>query len=316
MMSDFRIGRRSFILGAASALALPAVLRAQEMPKISVGYTGINEYTGLFLAIEKGLFQKRNLNVEATLIPNNATIPAALYSGSIQVGTPSVTTLLQAVDGGMDLKIFCGGGVLSPSKPTLSLLVKAEGGPDKIADLASKRVGVPGLNALFHVIAVKWLTENGVDPKSVNFVETPFAQMYDLLRGGQLDAVVAAEPARGRILGDSIGRVLGNMLDAVPEGALSGNFSTTAAFADANPEALKLFREAVAEGDTLASANRDETLQIQSKYLKLSPDVLAKLPAPRLRAEIDPQQVEFWIQVAKDQNLIRRPIDVATLLVS
>lgn len=316
MVGEHGIGRRGFILAAAAGLLMQGAARAQGAEKISVGYTAINEYAGMFVAIEKGLFSKRGLEVQATLIPNNATIPAALYSGSIQIGTPSVTTLLQAVDGGMDLKFVCGAGVLSPSNPSVSLLVKAQGGPQTIGELASKRVGVPGLNALFHVIALKWLNQNGVDPKTVNFVETPFAQMYDLLRGGQLDAVVAADPARSRIVGDKVGITLGNMLDAVPEGALSGNFAATAKFADANPQSLKSFRDAVAEGDALALADREGTLQILSKYLKLPVDVLAKLPSPELRSQIDPAQIDFWVQVARDQKMLRRSIDVSTLLAS
>ena len=315
MTNAKRFHRRS-LLSLAGSLAFCACLpRARAADRtITVGYTAINEFTGLFVARDKGLFEKRGLDVAATLIPNNATIPAALYAGGIQIGTPSVTTLLQAVDGGMDLQFVCGGGVLSAARPSVGIIVRATDGPDAAAGLIGKRIGVPGLNALFHVIARRWLSQNGVDPSKVNFVETPFSQMYDLLRGGQIDVVIAGDPVRSRIIADGLGKPLGNMLSSVPEGALSGNYATTASLAQANPAILSAFRDAIGEADQIAAADPSGTLEIVSHYLRLPVDILAKLPPPTLRAQIDRSQIEFWVQVAREQGMLRHSVSVEKLL--
>ena len=59
--------------------------------------------------------------------------------------------------------------------------------------MKGKRIGVPGLNGVNHIVAMKWLENNGVDRKAVTYVETGFAQMGDLLKGGQVDVVVPVE---------------------------------------------------------------------------------------------------------------------------
>jgi NitT/TauT family transport system substrate-binding protein len=315
MTTSRGINRRKFLALAGSVPLCAGIGAANAAEqKITVGFTAINEFTGLFVAIDKGLFKRRGLDVDATLIANNATIPAALYSRSIQIGTPSVTTLLQAVDGGLDLRFVCGGGVLSSTKPSVGIIVRADNGPDSASALMGKRIGVPGLNALFHVIARRWLSQNGVDPRKVNFIETPFAQMYDLMRGGQLDAVVAGDPVRSRMMADNVGKALGNILSSIPEGSLSGNYASTAAFAQENSSVLSAFSEAIAEADELATKDPASVLDIVSRYLRLPVDVLAKLPPPILRTRIDRAQIEFWVQVAREQEMVRQPVSIDKLL--
>src|SRR6185436_3892352 len=72
-------------------------------------------------------------------------------------------------------------------------------------DLRGKKVGVPGLRSFLHVMFQKWLLDNNVQLKEVNMVEAAFPQMKDLLAAGTLDAAIAIEPVRSRILSDSTG---------------------------------------------------------------------------------------------------------------
>jgi len=67
-------------------------------------------------------------------------------------------------------------------------------------DVKGKKIGVPGVNSVADVMFRKWLKNNGVNLNDVTFIETPFPQMNDLLRAGTVDAVLAAEPIRSRIV--------------------------------------------------------------------------------------------------------------------
>jgi NitT/TauT family transport system substrate-binding protein len=313
---EFPVTRRALLLASsttAAATIFPGMAYAQSL-KLRVGFTAISEYTGLFIGKDRGFFQKRGLDVEPVLIANNATIPAALISDSVQIGTPSITTTLQSVDGGLPLQIVAGAGVLSASAPVVGLVVKAGSNIRTAADLHGKKVGVPGLNALFHVIARQWITKNGGNVKQIQFVETPFAQMFDLLKGGTVDAVMAAEPARSRIVAAQIGTVLGNTLDAIMDPALSGNYVATASFVQANKKAVLSFREALEEAHQYARTNPDAAYESQNRYLKLPLDLLKTLPTPILRSKVDREQVQYWIGVAKEQEMLRGDVKADTLL--
>ena len=74
------------------------------------GYTAVTDFASVFVAAEEGYFKKRGLDVELKFIPLNSTIPAALQSDSLQIGGPTPSVFLQAVDGGLDLVLVAGGG--------------------------------------------------------------------------------------------------------------------------------------------------------------------------------------------------------------
>ena len=83
---------KAMIAAAAMALSL-AAQPALAQAKITVAHTASADYASGFWAADKGLFKKRGLDVEFKLVPLNPQIPAALQSGSMQVGGPTTTVV-------------------------------------------------------------------------------------------------------------------------------------------------------------------------------------------------------------------------------
>lgn len=310
-----RFSRRGFMQATAlAAVSAPAIAQS-GLKKVKVGFSGINEYTGLFVAKETGIFAKHGLDVEPILMANNSLIPSALMSNSIDVGTPGICIFLVAIDAGMPLKLISGAGLISASRPTVGLLARADSKIEKATDFKGKRVVAPGLNNGFHVTAREWMRKNGQDPAEVNWVEGSFAQMPDLLKGGQVDAVVAGEPIRGRIIAQNIAYAVGDILGSIKDPAISGTYASTASYAAANPDVIKGVRAAIAEAHAIATAKPDgETLGHVAKYLKLPLDVLKQVPSPNLQAAIDPAGVAYWVEVMVAQKLMRKSVDPASLI--
>ena len=99
------------------------------------------------LESEEGYFKKRNLDVEPKFIPLNPTIPAALQSDSLQIGGPTPSVFLRAVDGGLDLVLVAGGGVTSKATTGFGLVARAGSGIRTPQDCVGRKIGVPGLGA-------------------------------------------------------------------------------------------------------------------------------------------------------------------------
>ncbi|MGE8201316.1 MAG: ABC transporter substrate-binding protein, partial [Variovorax sp.] len=116
----------SALAAASASAALPS--RAQSNPKIVFGYTAVTDFASVFVAAEEGYFKKRNLDVELKFIPLNSTIPAALQSDSLQIGGPTPSVFLQAVDGGLDLVLVAGGGLTSKTITGFGLVARAGSG--------------------------------------------------------------------------------------------------------------------------------------------------------------------------------------------
>lgn len=294
----------------AAASALPAAARAQAGTKIVFGYTAVTDFASVFVAAEQGFFAKRKLDVELKFIPLNSTIPAALQSDSLQIGGPTPSVLLQAVDGGLDLVVLAGGGLTSKSLTGFGLVARAGAGIRNAADCVGKKVGVPGLGAFLHVTFRAWLKQNGIDPRKVNFIEAPFPQHADLLRGGSLDAVVTADPFMSRITDSGAGYVASYYSTFLADGNHTIFHAARRDWAQKNPAAVRAFRDAVQEGAAFMqpAANNDKVRAAIGKYIKLPPEVLAKAQISPPGPGVSERQVGYWIEMMKDQEMLKTPL--------
>jgi len=309
--------RRTVIKGlaaASGALALPAW---SQVTKIVFGYTAVTDFASVFVAADEGYFKKRGLDVELKFIPLNSTIPAALQSDSLQIGGPTPSVFLQAVDGGLDLVVVAGGGVTSQTITGFGLVARAGSGIKKPQDVVGKKVGVPGLGAFLHVTFRAWLKQNGVDYRKVNFVEASFPQHADLLRGGSIDAVVTADPFMSRITESGAGYVASYYSTFLPEGKHTILHAAKREWAVKNAGAVKAFREAVQEGAAfIQQPKNDEKVRASiGRYIKLPPEVLAKVQISPPGPVVTKQQLEYWVVLMKEQDMLKSEPDLAQLIV-
>ena len=139
---------------ASPAIAAPA--------KVTIGFPPATDFLAAYVAKDKGFFAKHDIDATMTLIPVVNNIPSAIVSGSVQIGMSTIPTLLQAVDGGLDLKIVAGAARHIKEQPFISLLARTGVEYSKPSDLIGKKVGVPGINSVIDVMLRKWLINNNV----------------------------------------------------------------------------------------------------------------------------------------------------------
>lgn len=290
-------------------LAASASWTAGAQTKVTVGYTAAGDFLPVFVAKEKGYFDKHGLDVTMQRISLASTVPAALMSNSIQIGTGTGAGLVQAVDGGLDLVAVAGAARQLKSNATVSLVAKTGSGIDGAKGLEGKKVGVPGLNSVIDVVLKAWLRKNGVALDKVNFVEASFPQMNDMLRGGIVDAVAVLEPFRAKILADGNGTKVSDFFTEVKDGMIFGFWMATRKWADANPEAVKGFRAASEEGVAFIKANPDEAKAIEEKYLGVKTPGFSSFDVV-----IQPADIQDYINLGRLLNLVRKNPDAAKMI--
>ena len=210
-------GMRTFV-AAIATLAFAGA--AQAATKLTMDYT-VGKSVTAFAAKEAGFFAKHGLDVELVQVTQNSNAPAALESGSLQVGMIQIANLLQAADGGLDFVAIAGGSDNEKGKSRFSVVVRTGLPVTTAQDLVGKKVGVPGIGASIDTFFRNWLLDNGVDPASVNITETTFLAMADNLKAGNLDAVTPLEPFVTRIIEAGIGTELVNLVDRLPHPTLN-----------------------------------------------------------------------------------------------
>jgi NitT/TauT family transport system substrate-binding protein len=282
---------------------------AEAQTKISIGYTAAGDFLPAFVAFEKGYFAKRDIDASFTRVALASNIPAALMSKSIDIGTGTGPGLLQAAEGGLDLVAVSGAARQRSDNPTVSLLARKDLNIAAPADLKGKKIGVPGLNSVIDVVLRVWLEAKGVPVNQVTLIEASFPQMNDLLRGKTLDAVAVLEPFRSKIEQDGAAVKVADFFSEVHDNMIFGFWISTRIWADANPKAVKGFREALAEAIAYAKANPEDVKTIEAKYLGV------KMPGfSSFDIEIRPADLDIYAKMGKDLGLLRENVNAANLI--
>jgi NitT/TauT family transport system substrate-binding protein len=311
------LDRRKFLAAAGAAAAIPLVgigrARAEDLVKVRVGYTATSDPAAVYNAVEEGFYATNGLDVGLQLIALNSTLPAALQSGSLDIGNPSPSVLLAAIDGGLDLVAIGCTSVVDKDVVNFGVVVRTGVDIKEPGDFANKKVGVPGLNAFLHILFRKWLSDKGADWKSINFVEVPYPQMPDIVRGGSVDAVVTAEPVMGRLISAGSGTLFTHMSSDLTESLPTAFLASTREWATKNADAVRKFMVATAQGVDFLTTNPAKTQENIVKYTKLDLDVVRAVPLPKLRAAATQRDMENWVKIMNDQGMLRTTLDVKSL---
>ena len=114
--------QRHVVLTALALLLASGAANAAQ--KLTMNYT-TGESATAFIAKDEGFFAKHGLDVDLVAVTQNSNAPAALESGSVQVGMIQIANLLQLTDGGLDFVAWgeLGRKALLTPKPFHSLEV-------------------------------------------------------------------------------------------------------------------------------------------------------------------------------------------------
>jgi NitT/TauT family transport system substrate-binding protein len=306
---------RKILATFAISLALTGAAAAQA--KIQVGCTATSDCASAMVAVDEGIFRKHGLDVEMTPIGINSNIPAAILSNSIQIGGPTSTVFLQAVDGGLDLVAIAGGSIMNPtSNGNITAFVRNGITIKEPKDFVGKKVGAPGLNAFLHVLFVKWLVEKGVDPRSVNFVEVTFPTMSDIIKSGGVDAVLTAEPFVRRMLNAGLGSVGARYAFELARTDPIIFYAASREWVDRNAATIKKFREAIAESAEIVNNDREKASTSIAKFTKQPLELVKATPPNRSEPVLKPEQLAWWIDVMSSQKMLQSKLDTTKLVLN
>src|SRR5260370_157033 len=126
-------------------------------------------------------------------------------------------------------------------------------------------------------------------PVRVNSDEVTFPTMADIIKSGGVDAVLTAEPFVTRMTNAGLGTVGARYGAELARTEPIIFYAAARDWAEQNPDAIKKFRDAIAEGAAIVNSDRDKASDSVAKFTK-QPTELVKptLPnqsEPGLKAE-------------------------------
>jgi NitT/TauT family transport system substrate-binding protein len=268
---------------AISALAMPAIVRAQGGPKIRVGYWPIAAGLPFYAAVELGYFKEAGINVEVVRFAGAQQIMEGMLADRVDgsangTGSGNIAVGEMAAPG--SFKIFCS----NPSnvKNVLDEVIVPINSPVKtMADLKGKKVGSgPGIQ---NVTLAKTILERG-GATGATVVELPIGQHVAALAAGQLDGCYTLEPTGtiGRLNGTTrvleAGVVSKYVLGDPMAPWFGGSASLTSGFIKKYPDETKKFVTAYAKGVNYVRTKGVEARQYLKGYTAIEGALTAEVP--------------------------------------
>ena len=308
--------RTAFLAGtAATGVALAAPRAAAAATPIRVCYIPIVDELPMYVGVDQGFFKKRNLDVTGTIVANQGVLISSLASGSAELGSSVLVSMLPAQEAGIALAAVAA-CVTFPIPHNVGVLARTGSDIKGAKDLIGKKVGIPGLKSYFQVMTTRWLAEKGVDAAKLTFVEVPPPQTADLLKSGQVEAVVTVDPFFHRIIDQKIGYQVGDFEATVPNGTIIDVYATLKDWAVKNGAAVHAFRDGLTESIAFIKANEASARESLGKWTKQPPAIVATTLIPNFSVPVSAGQIQWWIDLAKKQGLITSNINPRDMLVS
>lgn len=300
---------------AAFVAGLPAQAQpAAPLTKLSVGYTSGNDVSAAFVARETGIFARHGLDVSLTVTAFGSNFPAALESGSFDIGTPTAPVVLLAEAGGIEEAIVSGGSVGYQHSRDHAVVARPQVNILKPADFIGRKVGMAGFGGFLDLLFEEWLKREGVDPKRVTMIEMGQPLMSDALKGGSVDAVVAADPNVTRMVTTGVGKVVIFIDSQFPDELPVIVYATSRAWTAKHHDTARAFADSIAEASAYALAHPDELRHTIAGYTKLPPDLVAASSLPDLHPAITAAQLGLWNPIMRSQGALQEDVDTAKLL--
>lgn len=309
------------LLLAGPALAAD-VVRMGDLPTLSSA--------GLYIAMDKGLFQAKGITVEVEPFASGAKMIAPLATGQLDVATGSPSAgLYNAIAGGMDFKIVADKGQARPGFSFTGLIVRKDhldsGKVKTVKDLKGLKVASGAKGIILDYVLAKQLEHAGLTFDAVEIVYLPYPDGVKALATRAVDALIAPEPWGARAEEQKVGQrqflteqVPGLATFQIAVVMYSGKFMKE------RPKVAKSFIQAYVEGVKFYNQKgpKDpEVVAIIAKHTKVPPDtVRASIPAyldPTVRPRVpDLVAVQDWFHAMgwmKEKVPIDRVVDLTFL---
>lgn len=302
--------RSGYITIAAVAGLIGSAQATLAQEQLAIGFPPSIDMLPAIVAHENGCLADAGFASSLTVVPIATNIPPALLSGSLQIGMSTPTILLPAVENGVDLVAISGGTIIQAGNEGVSLITRPDLKITEPSQLKGLKVGVPGIMSVADLVFRKWLTQTGIDPNEVTFIEVPLPRMAEMMKSGTVDAVVAVQPVLGGLVAGGIAeRKAGEFFSFAADGAIMAFWSASGEWAKAHPEAVAAFRTCLDASIPWIVENRTAANEIGAKYLNFTTDF-----TPFWRSEITPADFDYYVTISREFDLVRSDVDTSKLV--
>lgn len=273
-----------------------ALAQEKKLIPITIGTVKIASLTTVWVAKERGMFEKNGLDAKLVEFRNTNDSINAAQSGALDLFNGLPGSAFVAIERGFDLiPVFQNEVVKTAPPDSGSVQVLATSNIRSLKDLVGKRMAVSDIRAQNTVTVYQVLKNAGIDRKSMQFIELPFPTMGNALKAGQVDAIAVVDPFTTQLLTSGLTRVISwNYVESIPAqpvGVMWGRGS----YVRANPNAVEAFNRAMIEAMQYLTSDVTRARQEVVSYTGLDAGLVNSMPLIGWDYQVHPEK---WQAVA------------------
>ena len=288
-------------LVAAPWLSAPS--SAAELMPLKLGVLKLGATANVWAATRNGIFKKHGLDVTLVEVPLSTQAVSVLQSRSVDIMLQIPGTMMVAKERGFDIALVGQNETAGTKAPVSNAILVPTNSPIKtIADLKGKRVATASPRGQSFAAMKDLFEKNGISAKDVQLMEVPFSSQADLLKSGNVDAVVALDPYTTQIIQGGFGRPLSwYMIETVPDQPV-GSWWTTRPWALEHKDLIKAFQAAVKETHDLFNADVEGSKKLVAEYSGLKLDLVKQMPPISWKSTIDTKVWQDFLDMMTRQG--------------
>lgn len=275
-------------LALAFALVLPFALAQdthgveplEPAETVEVAYVPIMKFAALYVAEERGLFDKYGLDLDINNVASGTEAIAFLTQGQIDVGGIAiVTSLWNGWNQGLDIRVVAPGALEPFENSPTKFMVRGDllesGEVEAIADLEGRTValaGGPGSGGEY--LASKALERGDLTIRDVRIQQLNNADIPAAFQSGAIDAALLGSPYADQVEDDGTAEAIAE--DLVP-GLMTVAFVGSGNFVENRPEVAERFVLALTEATRLMQGDdylSDENVAAYLAYVNSTEEAL------------------------------------------
>lgn len=247
----------------AAALGTAASAQGAGDPiQVTVAYDGFTMTSApLQYVQENGIFEKYGLDVDLLFVEGGSVLTQSLVGGSVDIAQNGYAPVINAAVAGADVVIV--GGIAN----VLPMMLVVDGSVRSADDLRGKAIAISRYGSSTDVAARFALEELGMTAADVNILQLGYeGTRLAAFKSGQVAGLMVQLPGAQDLIDEGANMLVdvGNIHKSYP----NTSFAATREFVAENPEALKRFYMAMAEGIREFKANPEAATKITAAFLK------------------------------------------------
>jgi NitT/TauT family transport system substrate-binding protein len=283
--------------------------------KISVMTT--TDVAPFWLAVKNGYFKEAGFEFDPAkdivVAKSGGDSVSKLAAKEVDIAYSSYTPFFVAKSKGtVDVKLISDASSAGPNSAVVVSLPNSQ--VRSIKDMTGKRVAVTARNTISDLLVMSTLKTNGVDYKSIQWVETPFPETGNALSKGNVDAAFATEPFKSDMEKKVGAQVIFDCATGPTDNFPTAGWGSSADFVKNNPKTLAAWQRVMQRATDEAKADRSKVEPLLQEYSKIDADTAKLATLLTFQSALDPTRIQRVVDLMVEFNVIKEKINVADMI--